>query len=198
MQEYCERHGYHYIFHKSLMNTERHPSWNKLVMLNECMETHPNYDYYVWIDDDILITNYNISLESFITRFGFDKDDKKTLMVSEDIHVLNLTYPFNCGLLILKPTSKQLLNKIWIMGKVLNHEHTPSWEQETMQFYWTHIDKSEFMVIPHKIIQSIYKTSWLPETHVWSRGDFAAHLAGRSNEERMSILENLIGKIIRD
>ena len=53
-----------------------------------------NYDYYIWIDDDIYISNLNITIESIINKYNFDN-----ILISNDptygeIMLLILVYLF--------------------------------------------------------------------------------------------------------
>jgi hypothetical protein len=77
-------------------------------------DTHAVYDWYVWIDDDIYLTDLDTRLEELLAPYTFDD-----VLVSKDPSRWN---PFNSGFLVMKNTSRvqRMLAKVWKIG---SHVH---------------------------------------------------------------------------
>ena len=61
LRAYCASHGYALHLGDKNECPDRHISWSKIPLLLDAIEQN-QHDYYVWIDDDILITDKNIPL----------------------------------------------------------------------------------------------------------------------------------------
>jgi hypothetical protein len=191
--KYCQRHQYGLVFVDTTLDASRHISWSKIVLLDVLIKEHPNYDYYVWADDDILITNHHICFESFIMRYGFHANKDATAMFCEDVE----SYPLNCGMMVVKPGVTKLLNKVWVLGAAMHYEYKDNWEQDILSFYWLNLDKKEYLIIPHKTMQSFYRDSNVPYTHIWTRGDFAAHVTGMKLDRRIELMQSIVPLILQ-
>jgi len=70
-QLYCNRHNYTYIIDTAEWDKSRSPRWIKYPALYRAMQNHPEIDWFMWLDADILIMNHDITLDSFVNT---DKD----------------------------------------------------------------------------------------------------------------------------
>jgi hypothetical protein len=61
---FAERHGYTYWWHRGSKVAEKgwQPYWSKIAMLRERMERYPDNDAYIWVDDDIVLTNHRVDM----------------------------------------------------------------------------------------------------------------------------------------
>lgn len=84
MKEYCDLHGYTYIFINSYENELKLPVyWKKLQFVKEILENY-SFDYVFWFDSDTLIIDKDIRLESILDDYssiymGHNYDDKLIL-----------------------------------------------------------------------------------------------------------------------
>jgi len=190
LRQYCEKHGYDLDIRTTSLDTTRHIAWSKILLLVETLDKE-SYDYCVWIDDDILITDMHRRIESFITSFDFDRHPSKDILLSMDVVD---ECPFNTGFLIVKntTTSKHILSEAWNLCEKLDKHFEPNWEQDALIHFYKHTDASPFLIVPHNIVQSFYRDYRLPPELKWSRGDFAAHITGMPLEKRLVALREIM------
>lgn len=185
LKEYCDKHNYDLCTYDYSLDTSRHIAWSKICVLQEKMKKHIDYDYYIWIDDDIYITNIDKSIEELIKPYPFNN-----ILMSADVYP---SYPLNSGIIICKNNNfvKSFFNYVWIFGKRMDREWKHPWEQDPITFlYLKNLDKIK--IIPHKVIQSFHRDYDLPEHFRWSYGDFSVHVTGMSLEKRLIELDNII------
>jgi len=189
IEAYCEKYGF--IFHKlhRSLDESRHISWSKIPFLIEQMSRHPKYDFYVWIDDDILITNFDINIEDTIKQYDFNN-----LLISKDPE--SIKECINCGLMVFKNNESTLvlLNKIYDMAEECNTALRPNWEQDAfIKYYKTSIlDKKEIVAAPYRTLQSFYRDTNLLKENFWKKDDFIAHFTGMSLKNRTKYLKAVI------
>jgi len=87
-KKYCSMHNYDLIIGDH--NTDRHPSWNKVLLLKKY---YKKYDYLFWFDVDIIIQQLDYKLEN-ITKllqrpFGICKDYRHSFLNCGSIVVSN-------------------------------------------------------------------------------------------------------------
>lgn len=175
-QQYAEKHGYTLQVHTELLDTSRHASWSKIPALKLALQD-PQFDYVVWMDDDIVITNSDIPLSSFIDKHNFRKRES-LVMVSSDMPNEPST-SMNCGIFFIKgrlPGSMNLLSSAWSyadMCPIL--KQACSWEQEAFNFIYRYADREAFLIIPLPNFQAPTRFQVDPAIS-WKEGYFAAHL----------------------
>ena len=109
--ESLESNIYNYEIINYSLDTSRHISWSKLLLMKKLIQ-ETDYEYYVWIDDDIYISNLDITIESFIEKYSFEN-----ILISDDPCNGNV-YSCNSGIFICK---KKLHKKI--IDKIHNCRH---------------------------------------------------------------------------
>jgi len=187
LQSYCDRHDYKCVLeHKSLCN-ERAPAWSKILLLQREMKNNPDYEYVIWVDDDILITNKNKNFEDFINNAK-----EANIIVSEDALK---SYPMNTGIIICKNDEQSLnyLQYIWqLCEKYPNSKYGGLWEQDIMtRDYNQNPNQKIIKILPYRTIQTFYRTS-NPD---WRPSDFSAHFTGMSMDKRIQMRNDIL-KII--
>lgn len=189
MKTYANKHDYSLVLHTKLL-CNRHPSWSKIPALQQELK---KYDYVVWMDDDIYLTDLEKPLSFFIDTYGFRKSNA-TIMVSSDVQGEKSTL-MNCGVLFLKPTAIPLLENVWIVGEnnrlLINGF---SWEQEAFNFCYKFTNPDAFMIVPQPNFQTCARL-YIDPTLCWKPGHFAAHLnVGDVNSklETMKLLTKLL------
>jgi hypothetical protein len=184
--KYCKKYSYNFDYKTSIIDNTRHISWSKIPFLLEKMNTCPDYNFYVWLDDDIYITNFDIDFYTLIESYDFN-----CLLLSKDVIP---ECPLNAGVLVCKnnPTTTQLLNKIYDMVDETGTRFEHNWEQDALiKYYYEQNNNNDMVTIPHRIIQSFYRNYLLPSSMKWKPNDFCAHITGMNMEQRIAILNRL-------
>jgi|DEB0MinimDraft_6_1074348.scaffolds.fasta_scaffold43152_1 hypothetical protein len=171
IQDYCDRYGYKFITEDKILCKDRHQSWSKILLLQREMKANQDYDYVVWIDDDILICDKNKRFEEFLNE-KFD-----SLLICDDIAI----NPFNCGFMVFKnnKSSYKMCQDVWELGeKYSEWKQRPNWEQECFKIYYNELisknkNQTEIKILPHRTLQSIHMK--------YKNGDFSIHFAGIHN-----------------
>lgn len=172
LARYCKKHGYEFVGRRTMPDTGRHQSWNKIPLIEELSRKH---DIVAWVDDDILITDMEKPLEFFMD--DFENSNCKIALQTDAAG--GSTQDFNAGFLIVKKGSSELLNQIWEEAEGEAHMTEPNWEQIAM---WNLSKKDpkfkdNLYVFPHRTIQSFYNEN-VGEISQWKEGDFSVHFAG--------------------
>jgi hypothetical protein len=151
------------------------------------MDCYPNYDFYIWMDDDTYITNFNINIYDLIYSYSFN-----CLLLSQDVIP---ECPLNAGVLICKNNikTKEILNTIYNMADETDTRFKHNWEQDALIKYYNNDNKNNnIVIIPHKIIQSFHRNYSLPNNMKWQPNDFCAHITGMNMQDRLVMLQELI------
>lgn len=181
-QEYFDRYNIDFIIEKKRLTFERCPAWSKILLLQR--ELEKDYDYVVWIDDDILITNHKIDFREIIKMYDFEN------ILIDDNGGTN-KWKLNSGIFVCKNNvdTKEFLKHIWSTADKY-HYHNGVWENDTMNNYHVANPDDKIMkIIPHRIMQSF--------THYHKEGEFAIHFAGINMEKRMKLRDEYLKKIIK-
>ncbi len=180
-KEYCDKHNYDLSTYNEPLDTTRHIAWSKITVLQNKMRDEPNYDYYIWIDDDIYITDINKSIEELLKPYPFEN-----ILMSADVYP---AYPLNSGFIVCKNNKfvEEFFKIVWTLGPQLKKEWEHGWEQDAITLlYRQNMDKIK--IVPHTVIQSFYRDYGLPPQFKWKQGHFSAHVTGMPLDKRLKIL----------
>lgn len=166
-------------------------NWEKLFWLRELLDTIDT-EYLVWIDDDILVTNSGVDLESFIKR-----DPGKDLYISYDRWSDSFIFPnkalFNSGVMLLKNSagSRRILDHA--IATYYTHDGW-GWgrfnDQTAIEYVYLTTNGEGFSVIPHGSLQAL--SGFIIGEH--RKDDFLYHLAGLPAKRRLSISKAMVSK----
>jgi hypothetical protein len=188
IKEYASKYNYEFHYAINTLDDSRHISWSKIVFVLQQMLSYPDYDLYIWIDDDIYITNDQIDIYDLVKEYNFG-----SLLFSRDVIP---TGSLNAGMIIIKnnPNTIELLNKIYDMVEECGTRFAHNWEQDAFIKYFNSYmtNPKEIVIIPHKIIQSFYRNYDLPDNLRWQKKDFAAHITGMCIEDRLEALRHIM------
>lgn len=145
---------------------KRELQWAKIPLIQKHLK---DWDWIVWLDGDILITNQDRKIEDFINLIH----PGKFLFIGRDFQGLNSGVFFirNC------PLAHEFVEDVWNFkgfDRQLFHEQTAM-----DQLICTPKYNSGVQVIPHQFINIInaYDYRMDPNIH-WLPGDFCIHFAG--------------------
>ncbi len=184
--QYAQKWGYALHIETQTLDETRHIAWSKVLLLQRLL---PLYDVCVWFDDDILITDPEKPLESFITE-GF-RTGLHAFMIAADI--LPQT-PMNTGIVFARnlPAAFELLKWVWDQCDKIGKRHEPCWEQDAFNAIWLYWNKSWVDIIPYRRLQAHIRDWNLPRELFWQPGDFSAHVTGMALDRRLKILDDLL------
>jgi len=173
-KKYCDKYNFDFIYEDKVLDNTRHPAWSKILLLERELQKY--YDYVIWIDDDILIMNYNIDFRDII-----DKYKPENIMIDDNLNIGE--WNINTGIIVCKNNdkTKEMLREVWDTAKP-EHYFGGVWENETMNEL-----RHKYTIIPHRTIQTF--------KHCYREGDFSIHFAGIPMKMRMRLRDEYIKKI---
>lgn len=119
-KQYCHSMGYTFIRHTALLNKNLHPSWNKLIAIQQHLK---ECDWLFWVDADALIVNQKIKLEEILASCDTSKD----ILFSSDLNGLC------AGVFFIKntPWSHEFIQRVLFLGEMSDASHL--YEQKTIR-----------------------------------------------------------------
>jgi len=169
---YATKHSYDRITDISVYDRSRPISWFKIPLIQKYLS---NYDYILWMDADVMVTNYDIKIETFIEQMQKDS----FLLIARDLNNLN------CGMFIIKNCEKsfEFLNDVWSRTEYINH---PWWEQAAVIDIHSHYEGVQ--IIPRHLSHTFngYDKTTEP-LYPWVRGDWVIHFAGKRGDELIKL-----------
>jgi|TARA_Y100000389_G_C17407134_1_gene488708 hypothetical protein len=201
-KKYCKIHNYKFFpFFETLCNDCK-PHWNKILYAIKLLQENNEYDYFVWLDHDIIIKNFQISLIDIIKEYKFDKSNSQIMMSNDPVS----NYSFNTGSIVIKNNNKSLeIFKEFYNLKINPNQYSwaeKQWKytkngydftnglQDTrvMNIYFKQYPET-LLTIPHRILQSFFDKKF------YQHGDFCGHVVsyqGRVLETKMKQLNDNI------
>ena len=115
-EAHAKKHGYDRITDESVVCSTRDYTWSKIPLIQKYL---PNYDWIMWIDGDVMITNQERKIEDFIALLP----ESKFLLIGRDFQGLN------AGVFVIRncPLAFEFLERVWKrddMSRKLFHEQT--------------------------------------------------------------------------
>jgi hypothetical protein len=182
--KYAEKHGYLALPKTDNFSPEQ-VHFDKFVHILDVMEKHPDVDWVWWIDNDAMITNFDIKVED---------------LVDKDYHVIMPTdiAALNTGSFIVRnsPQAKEWLN--FLLSKKKEYRDDKKWfEQQTViDFYPKFQDL--FKIIPQQWLNSydynmynVAGVDLLGQDGQWYPGDFVIHWPGLPNKSRVQLAQQI-------
>ena len=198
--EYAKMHGYHFFadcstsFGAAGTRQSRYPAGDQVstegfIKLDLLLHFLPRYKGVVWMDADLVLTNRDITLESFFDRFP-----DKGVMVEEDHNGFHSTVIFarNQPLVLDYFHAANTVGRSFYLGDAWH-------EMQALRNFWLdnrYHDLVGFMRV--KDACPIYRPEYVqfglpmdidPENN-WAPGDFALHLGALNLGRRMRLAEH--------
>ena len=189
-ESYCRDKKYHFCFDQTRRFPERHPSWEKLGLIQDRL-MYSKASYLVWIDADACFnyTSY-LTLEDFISQYP-----EKNIIIQDD----GLWYSdsVNCGFFIVKnnPRSLKFIRDCLNSQEqiCLDHYHKHAWEQKCVSHFVLEDQKKPILQQQCQIVdysKNLQRYEWFPE----NKQALVIHLAGKSSNDRVRILGKIKNK----
>jgi hypothetical protein len=189
--EYCKKWGFDFITHKIKNRTGVHPSWQKLQIIIDYLK--PNfYDYIVWLDSDIIITNYTFDIRTLF-------DNKYALTFPEDWCSPEGYNPkadmFSaCSIIVncKNPLSLEIFSE---SNKKTEFQNFGCWDQDALRITINENEQYNSVVhrVPRRILNAVdpeVGTIAPGRPHAsepWQYGDFLVHLTGLGDYQKNRI-----------
>lgn len=130
-EKFCEKYDMNIVVYDSLLDDKKHPAWNKLLAIQECLFNH---DYVFWCDIDSLYTGSEenfFSVDNFFHKHFIAHDDGDGLCTS---HMLIKNKEYN----------KKLIDTLLFLGDVKDNNRFgnpyPKWEQNALKGLLDHFN----------------------------------------------------------
>ena len=176
-EAHAKKHGYDRITDESVVCSTRDYTWSKIPLIQKYL---PNYDWIMWIDGDVMITNQERKIEDFIALLP----ESKFLLIGRDFQGLN------AGVFVIRncPLAFEFLERVWKrddMSRKLFHEQTAMTDLlKTEKF------RGSARIIPHGHISIFNAYDYRMDQKVhWRPGDFCIHFAGLKGENLVHLQE---------
>ena len=178
--KYAEKHGYLALPKTNNFSPEQ-VHFDKFVHILDVMKTHPDVDWVWWLDNDAMITNFDIKVED---------------LVDTDYHVIMPTdiAALNTGSFIVRNSAQAREWLEFLLSKKKEYKDDKKWfeQQAVIDFYPKF--QELFKIIPQQWLNSYdYKmynvegTDLLGQDGQWYPGDFVIHWPGLPNESRIQL-----------
>lgn len=182
-QNYAAKHGYIAVSKTDNFSVEQ-VHFDKFVHILDVMNTNPDVDWIWWLDNDAMITNFDIRLED---------------LVDPDFHVIMATdiAALNTGSFIVRnsPQAKAWLE--FLLSKRQEYKDDKKWfEQQAVIDFYPKFEEL-FKLVPQQWLNSYdYKMygvegiDLLDQDGQWYPGDFVIHWPGLPNETRIELAKH--------
>ena len=184
-EAYAEKHGYgSYCRTDDFVSTPIH--FEKLVIMLDIMNANTDLEWVWWLDNDAVITNDEIRLESIA-------DPDYHVIISTDIASLN------SGSFMVRNSMQGRGWLEFILAKGLEHYKDNRWpEQQPMTDFYVKF-QDIVKIVPQRTMNSYnYKiygvdpTDLLDTSGQWESGDFVLHMPAIPNPMRLDIIKQIL------
>lgn len=173
-EAYALRHGYTRIIDESVYDAGRPFPWSKILLVQKYLA---DYDFLVWMDADVLVTNPEIKIEVFLSMMK----PGAFMFLGHDFQNLNT------GVFVMRncPLAHEFLIDVWNKTEYIHHIW---WEQAAIIDLWKNSEKYQpcIDILPYEHINILnafhYQVS--PKVH-WLPGDFCIHFAGIHDKDTL-------------
>lgn len=181
--DYAEKHGYIAVAKTDNFSTEQ-VHFDKFVHILDVMKSNPTVDWVWWLDNDAMITNFDIKVEDLV-------DPNYHIIMSTDIASLNT------GSFIVRNSTQGREWLEFLLGKKLEYKNDTKWfeQQAVIDFYPKFQDI--FKIVPQQVLNSYDYTMYnvkgidlLGQDAQWAPGDFVIHWPGLTNDTRIELAKH--------
>lgn len=187
---YAEKHGYGHFCKTDNFTNPISIQFEKFTLMLDLFEANPDIDWIWWLDNDALITNFDIKLES---------------IVDQDYHVIVTTdvATVNGGCFIVRNTrqGREWLEFMLYIGQKEYKDNRWPDQQPMADFFIKYRDIIK--VVPQRAMNSydykIYQVDGidqLGQSGQWHPGDFVIHFPALPNAARIQLMNQYIPQIV--
>ena len=192
LEKYCDKWGFDFKFCNHTLDINRAQAWSKLLFSKDILKSN-KYDYVIWIDDDILITDFNKDIRDFITtdKFIICQDDPQRNPAQQFLDYDDI----NTGFIFFKNDEEtiNIIDHIYLMGGSSKYKTERNWEQNIIIDFYNKSDKNLCDIKPYRTFQSFHRGD--NNLNQWVMGDFSSHFSGIDKDMRIVLINVLSNKI---
>jgi hypothetical protein len=180
--KYAEKYGYLAVAKTDNFSPDQ-VHFDKFVHILDVMSNHPDIDWIWWLDNDAMITNFDIKIEDLV-------DDNYHVVMPTDIAALNT------GSFLVRNSvqGREWLN--FLLSKKKEYKDDKKWfeQQAVIDFYPKFQDL--FKIVPQRRLNSydyrmynVEGIDLLGQDGQWYESDFVIHWPGLPNETRVKLAQ---------
>lgn len=192
LEKYCHKWNIDFRFCDEILDKQRAQSWSKLLFVKKLIN-EGKYDWVIWIDDDILITDFDKDIRDFIF-------DDENIILQFDSNIMSegdklIKDEINCGFMFFKCNNKtiEIIEFVYMIGDWSPHRTICNWEQEMFIHYHNMcIDaggSAPYRILPYRTIQSFNRGDG--KKYEWRLGDFSSHFTGIDKDTRIKLIQDV-------
>jgi hypothetical protein len=187
--KYAEQHGYLASAKKDNFSPEA-VHFDKFTHILDTFNKNPDLSWIWWLDNDAMITNYNLRIEDVI-------DDSYDIIMATDIASLNT------GSFFVKNSEN---SRVWLedmIAKRKDYLNDKKWfdQQCVIDTYVTY--KDIIKLVPQRTMNSydyrMYQVNgvdMLGNDGQWQQGDWVVHWPGLNNQLRIQLAQNFANAVV--
>lgn len=209
-RQYATKHGYDYWFRNGILDQRFGDVlyWQKTIVIKQAMNITDEYKRYkykwiLWVDGDVLFTNFNKSLEDL--KKNIKVDNNNFLIIGRDMtctknNICPKDCCFNVGVLLIhnNEQSRKFIEKI--INNFSRYNNNPLPEQAAIQdeilkpslnLYKKYQNKCTLPPLPGVLIvdSTVINSGYVQN---WRSGHFIAHFAGTGNTYRDNVIPKFL------
>jgi hypothetical protein len=188
---YAEKHGYGTYLKTDDFNNPISIQFEKHIMMLELMELNPDLDWVWWLDNDAMITNFDIKLENIV-------DPDYHVIMTTDVATMN----GGCFIVRNSEQGREWLKFMLYIGQKEYADNRWPDQQPMADFYYKYRDIVK--IVPQRTMNSydykIYGVDGIDqcgESGQWYPGDFVIHFPALPNTTRIQLM-NQYTQLIQD
>jgi len=181
IKNYCNLHDYCFIMDDSVYDGTHPPAFCKIFLVQKYLKY---FEYILWIDSDVFITNYGRKVEEFID-----------LLLPQNFMIIaqhGLFY-INTGVFLIR-NCKEANNFLTFWAR--QDSKCFNWEQPQLHKALINLNVEGIQLIPHAFANILNAESPLSHTNDskivhWLPGDFLVHFLCTEKEKINNLIESL-------
>jgi hypothetical protein len=178
MARYARRHGYEAVIAGETLDAARHPSWSKLLLIEDFLVNHPGCRWLMWIDADAVIANPARRLEDVV-------DESVDFLIARDLPPASV----NAGVFLVR-NCQAALDMLRLAYSKVKFLHHPNWEQPAV----TEAIGECSATLRTRIVSRRRFNSYFDE---YRKGDFVLHFAGCAHEVKLAGVKSVFDSMGR-
>lgn len=187
---YAEKHGYGYFCKTDNFTNKISIQFEKFTLMLDLFDANPDIDWIWWLDNDAMITNYDIKLENIV-------DPEYHVIVTTDVATVN----GGCFIVRNSIQGKEWLKFMLYIGQKEYKDNRWPDQQPMADFFIKYRDIIK--VVSQRTMNSYdYKLygvegiDQLGQSGQWHPGDFVLHFPALPNSARIQLMKQYIPQIV--
>lgn len=185
---YCQKNNYDFFVCNKILDTEKHPAWSKILLLEKCLDM--NYEYIFFIDADACFVNQNIKIEKFL-------NEKSITIANQNINE-NDPKGENSGVILLKNNN---ISREFLIDCFSIYEQCKNscvWDQEAIGIMLGNKYKKHYHRVTCKEFNA-YHGDFARSTNLthcfYEDGDYIMHMLRTSSEYKINEFKKICSKL---